>query len=388
MRRDLGDVLEIVGALHEGVADPGAWTRGLDGVGIHLNVSTLIIGTIIAGRLGFDMEGHRLEPEALARIIGPLANATDNPWVAAVPRLPLRRPVTVDDIGGRDVLTRSALWRDVHVAFDGPWAMGAVLERQAERSDIIMAARSAAKPDFDRRELARLGDLIPHIARAYRVRRELAAVRYHAEGVTCALDALDRGVILTAPDGTIRYANRAAERALSADDGIGSDRGRLRGARHRDTATLRTLIHEAARTGIGQGMAAIDAMALPRPSARRPLAIVAEPLSPAHGEALDARTAHGAILFIGADRDSRPPVERLALVYGLTQTEARIASRIAAGDSVAEAARALGVAENTAKTHVKAVYEKIGVTRQTHLIRRIYADLGGLALGSSPARRE
>ena len=38
---------------------------------------------------------------------------------------------------------------------------------------------------------------------------------------------------------------------------------------------------------------------------------------------------------------------------------------------MSEAAGALGVSPNTIKSHLKAIYEKIGVDRQSALVRRI-----------------
>jgi DNA-binding CsgD family transcriptional regulator len=60
---------------------------------------------------------------------------------------------------------------------------------------------------------------------------------------------------------------------------------------------------------------------------------------------------------------------RLRLVArGLTEAEARAAQRLAAGGSLAEAAFGLGVTVNTLKTHLKRVYEKLEVRRQSELV--------------------
>jgi hypothetical protein len=44
-----------------------------------------------------------------------------------------------------------------------------------------------------------------------------------------------------------------------------------------------------------------------------------------------------------------------------------------------EAADALRVSGNTAKTQLKAVFAKLDVDRQSALVRRVLADLGGVA---------
>jgi DNA-binding CsgD family transcriptional regulator len=61
--------------------------------------------------------------------------------------------------------------------------------------------------------------------------------------------------------------------------------------------------------------------------------------------------------------------EKLADRYRLTATEARLATHIGAGGSVAEYAALHGVSLGTVRTHLKAVFAKTGVHRQTDLVR-------------------
>lgn len=57
----------------------------------------------------------------------------------------------------------------------------------------------------------------------------------------------------------------------------------------------------------------------------------------------------------------------LAVVFGLTAAEARMAARIAQGNAIDEAARALGVSRETARTQLKAVFLKTSTRRQAEL---------------------
>jgi DNA-binding CsgD family transcriptional regulator len=60
---------------------------------------------------------------------------------------------------------------------------------------------------------------------------------------------------------------------------------------------------------------------------------------------------------------------RLLDRYGLTPTEVRLATHIAAGGSVADYAALHKVSEGTVRTHLKAVFAKTGVHRQADLVR-------------------
>jgi DNA-binding CsgD family transcriptional regulator len=64
--------------------------------------------------------------------------------------------------------------------------------------------------------------------------------------------------------------------------------------------------------------------------------------------------------------------DRLAVaqaVFGISDGQMRIASRIAAGEGLKQAAKALGISVNTARTHITRIFEKTGVKSQTALVR-------------------
>jgi DNA-binding CsgD family transcriptional regulator len=55
--------------------------------------------------------------------------------------------------------------------------------------------------------------------------------------------------------------------------------------------------------------------------------------------------------------------------YGLTQAEARVAVAASSGSTVFESATQLGLSPNTVKTHLRKVFAKTGISRQTELVR-------------------
>lgn len=74
------------------------------------------------------------------------------------------------------------------------------------------------------------------------------------------------------------------------------------------------------------------------------------------------------ILF-GADRDLSRQIEIAKAIYGLSQAQTGMMEHIANGLDVSDAARALGITKNTARTHLRRVYGKVGVNSQIELLR-------------------
>lgn len=59
---------------------------------------------------------------------------------------------------------------------------------------------------------------------------------------------------------------------------------------------------------------------------------------------------------------------RIAAAYGLSASERRLVARLAIGESIKEAAEAIGIKELSARTYVKRVFAKMGIRRQAQLI--------------------
>jgi DNA-binding CsgD family transcriptional regulator/PAS domain-containing protein len=379
MVRASADLLELVGAFHEGVVDDDAWRRALDTLCATLDTRFLFLGVVDHGKLG-SLYGHRMPRAFVDKLAETHGSPEENPWMGAAASEPLRRPQTIESLGGRDALERTAFWKEFYRPFGIIDTAGAVLERQPGYADVVKVGRLSGQSLFRSAEMKAFGALIPHLARAWRVKRTLLEWQTLAGSLTFVLDRLQRAIVVTGADGEVRFANRAADRLLSRGDALGARRGRLFAARQQQSGALESLIARAARTGIGDDAVALDAVSLPSTGDYSALAVVAEPLSPAHGERLGHAATAGAVLFIGdSDASTRPPAECLAHVYGLTPAEARLAALIVEGEDLSAAARTMHVSLNTVKYHLKTVFEKVGVTRQTQLVRRVLADVGGLA---------
>ena len=90
---------------------------------------------------------------------------------------------------------------------------------------------------------------------------------------------------------------------------------------------------------------------------------------PLHGEArhITARSA-GVLIVMPVMAPGAPPVDLIRSLFDLTQAEARVARRIAIGESIDDIAAASAVSRNTVRTHVRGLLEKTGCTRQAEVV--------------------
>lgn len=371
------DLPDLVADLHGAVADPDDWERVLGKLCLRLGGARLILGAIRAEAGGFDMQGIGVDPDFLQRSAEVLAFPDNNPWNALVPQLSLRQLATEDELGPRARFEDSRVWRDFYQPLAIVEAAGGILERSATTLEIAMFGKTEA---FSRADHQLVAGLLPHLARAWRIRRALTQWQGLAASLASALDRLDRGVIISTPDGRIRFANREADRMLTDGGRLTVRQGRLGGADPRESAGLRKLISDISAAGSGERLQPSAAVPLGDTDENGGLVVVAEPITPPHCEVLRQPGIAGAILFLGGSATrARMTADRLRNAYALTPAQAELAARLVDGAKLIEAAAALGVSENTARTHLKAIFQRVGVNRQAELVARVLADVGGLA---------
>ena len=72
--------------------------------------------------------------------------------------------------------------------------------------------------------------------------------------------------------------------------------------------------------------------------------------------------------------DSQPPLhlrlrsDEIGQAFDLTPAESRLAALLATGTSIASAAERLRISRETARNHLKAIFSKTGVHRQSELV--------------------
>lgn len=80
----------------------------------------------------------------------------------------------------------------------------------------------------------------------------------------------------------------------------------------------------------------------------------------------------GSIVFVAPDREAASDEAHMYReTFGLTPAEARLAAKLKDGLALKDAAEELGISVNTARNQIKSVFEKLGVNRQSDLIRHL-----------------
>jgi DNA-binding NarL/FixJ family response regulator len=180
-----------------------------------------------------------------------------------------------------------------------------------------------------------------------------------------AIDLLKSGVIVLGSQGQVLFTNQRAGSLLARREGIVVDNtGICRASSSEDTRRL----HQAIRAARDEALS--DALTLQTPHLG-PLRIVVRP-----GED-DGGAGPVVCLYLFAEDDD-PGIDPHLLrgMFGLTSSEARLAAALASGLSLEDAAEREGWTPSSARTYLKTVFSKVGVSRQADLVRVVLKNTG------------
>jgi len=263
---------------------------------------------------------------------------------------------------------------------------GGTITREDNVASYFTASRSRKAGPFGADEYATAQQLMPHFAAALRVHQRITGLEGRVEQAEGALDSAAQGVIATDVDGAVLFMNQTASEMLGVDGtnrtaGIGGltlGRKGLSAQHPREAIRLRELIARAGQTIMGNRAHPGGVMFVSRPGKTSlkvlvaPFGGVRNKLRVAPFAARSGRNQPAAVLFINApERIPVPMVEQIAGQLQLTPAEARLAAALVDGKSIKEFAEEAKVSLNTARTHLKRVFHKAGVSRQGELIHML-----------------
>src|SRR5262245_25167688 len=229
---------------------------------------------------------------------------------------------------------------------------------------------------FKEHEVEAFGELIPHVKQAVALGEHLARIDFANRVAFEALDSLSIGVLIVDENARIVHASATARRIIGADDGIALYNGTLRLHARDNDAQLRRAIWEAvAQATHAQTGPPAEAVPVSRPSGKEPYPALVSTLWGNHLRyglgRLDRPLA--VVLVSVPEEPQEAPAELLRRLFGLTHAEARLCERLVLGRTVEEAAKDLGIATETARVHLKRIFDKTGVGRQAELVAKVLA---------------
>ena len=375
---------ELVHLVYSGATESVPWAGFLTRMGrlLDANWVTLLLRPPAPDRHGLVLAWKDGYPVRMATNYNLYAYAMD-PFV----QLPLEQVLSMDEVIDNSELRRSEFYKQIlepenigqMLGFDfratipsqtgHPGSMGMVCH--------FRACRPGDVPRFSESHRKLLKMFIPHLRQAVHLHSQIDVMVTERELYAGAVDRLHIGMVILDETGVIIKTTISAQSVLKEADGISLVNGAIKLAYEQENRKLQRLVQEALAKAKKHKPSIAEALAVTRPSGRSRLGLVVRAIP--HNTWSEGKCRPTvAVMIRDPERKAEASHEVLRNLYEFTPSEAALALRLANGLTLEEASAALDIRKNTARAHLRSIFSKTGVTRQTMLVRLI---LGGLSIG-------
>jgi len=228
--------------------------------------------------------------------------------------------------------------------------------------------RPASAGAFESRQLDLVRMLVPHLRRVLNMQLNLHRDRQVISLYGRATAQLMMGVVILDQAGKMIEANPAATTILNLGDGIRVNNGALEAVYANDNRKLQRLIRDALLSPRLERASMTEGMSITRQSGQLNWGVVVQSISA--DEWTEGKQRPSVAVFLrDTTGKAEPPVKLTQQLFHLTPAETAVATHLSNGMSLEEAAEALGIKPNTARAHLRSIFSKTGVRRQTELVR-------------------
>lgn len=362
---------QILDSLYEGIIDPAALENALkisvaeidaSGVNIHVVSKDTLENLFFAGYgKGYTDESitayldhwqyvnaHR---DAMRRAYAP---GQDNVFLC-------HEHISDDD------WAKGAYFQNFFSGIGQRWLAGGIAWNGQHTEVSIAFSRAAGAEPFDEDAREFLKALLPHVRRAARLALKLGAPGNNATpGVNNALAAARAPSFLVDAEARLKWMNTAGAAFIESSSLFETDKKWLVIKDKEDGRTLSRLIANAVDKRLAE--TPLGSMRIGCLGAAVELDVM--PATIPAGALIDAN----ALALVMARPIGLPPsiVEQLQNAFNLTGAEGRIAVDLAEGASVEEIAAKSSLSQHTVRTHLRSVFAKTGVNRQSALAALIW----------------
>ncbi len=367
---------QLLESIYEGPFESSPWSSFLEVFSAAMNAST--VGIILW------RPAHADQGFILLETVGPEWETEGQDWETAGPvesskrylaldpfvDLPSGQPVTFDELVPD---TEELLENELHTQHMKPmgirYALGVDIHGPTGLEFRLRAARSPEANDFLFPEKSLCERLVPHIERSIKIFEKMRRLESRHAVYEGVMDQITTGMLLLDKSGQVLKINRAAQELLENETSLRVIDGQLEVENKEVCKELRDLIHNASQMQEHRKPTVTAALRIENDDNSSPISLLIRPLP----QVTQIAEGHPALtIFITKPEETHDiPPEIVQKFFGLTKTESIVTSLIAQGISVEEIAKRQGTSVFTVRTHVRSIFKKTGVSKQTELVRRV-----------------
>jgi DNA-binding CsgD family transcriptional regulator len=279
--------------------------------------------------------------------------------------IPTGRLLTVDDLISRAEFEAS----DYYQAFLQPLGVHKVAGMDWCSDDgarcSLRLMRTKEQERFGSRERQFLTLLLPHLRQATAIANHLSCLASESRIYSDMVAKRAIGIVTLDDKGCVLKKNTAAEQYLSHMGSTALGKGRPRLGDHDACRRLERFIDEAISAARKNVNYSINALSVNTDQGSFQLLV--KPLPQTRSPTWEAAPCV-ALLIQAPEHRFDISVRTLMNLYGLTLTEATVATIMSEGHTSEEVAQEMNIKKNTVRAHIRSLFAKLGVSRQSMLV--------------------
>ena len=278
------------------------------------------------------------------------------------------------DFVSRERFIRSDYYRDFFqpAGFDHALCLG--IDEPGGRKMWLSLVRNVQQGDFTASEEELLSRLYEHLRRALKLHAKIQLNETEKVAYQSATEYLALGTVILDQQANIISANDAAQLIAKNNKMMSFKNATIQLSEKNKQQALKTLIQTLLHT------------AAPGQTEALSLATFAEPAPglllrrfPDQRQANMPAQAALIVYITDPNHHQLAPQQLVSQLFGLTPTEAKLATLLADGLSLTEAATEMNVSEGSARSYCKRIYAKTGLKRQAEVVRLVLKSVASLA---------
>lgn len=357
---------ELIGQLYEGPLEDVPWASAMRTLRDYLGANwvTLILRPasvsqqailVRAGEQGEDLYGagyNQFQGFSLDPFVG----------------LPPDQILSIDEM----IDVRTWIEGDFYKQFIEPnnirYIIGADIRIEGGGECRLRITRPATGKDFSARDKTFCQQLLPHLKRSVKLRSRIEGIESERRLYAVAMDRMQIGTVVLNEQGLIVRSNSVADGILEEEDGIQVVKGRLHAEYALEDRELQRLIKNGLANVASDSPVITEAISLTRPSGQPKLGVLVRSI-PCNDLSEGNDWPQVAVFIRDPKHQPAPSHELVRRLFGFTSAEVTLALLLTNGLTLDEAAVELNIRKNTARAHLRSIFSKTGVTRQTMLVR-------------------
>ncbi|SMB22660.1 Transcriptional regulator, LuxR-family [Sterolibacterium denitrificans] len=357
---------DLVGQIYEGPLEDVPWASAMRLVRQYLGANwvTLILRPASISQQAILVRAGEHGEDLYGAAYNQFQGFSLDPFVG----LPPDRVLAIDEM----IDIRTWIEGDFYKQFIEPnnirYIIGADIRIEGGGECRLRITRPVTEKNFSEQDKAFCQRLLPHLKRSVKLRSRVEGIESERRLYAVAMDRMQIGTVVLNEQGLIVRSNSVADGILEEKDGIQVVKGKLHAEYALEDRELQRLIKNGLSNVASASPVITEAISLTRPSGQPKLGVLVRSI-PCNDLSEGNDWPQVAVFIRDPKHQPAPSHELVRRLFGFTSAEVALALLLTNGLTLDEAAAELNIRKNTARAHLRSIFSKTGVTRQTMLVR-------------------